>query len=170
MSNFKSWNRRSCCWNKHQYNNENHYLLPEYYWSVFILLLIRFIFTSLHLWRHVTNKIWKLENLWPCTFFRQEFPLFLKMLVKKEESQSSLNTTLSRGGNQLRVSATYSHLQASQLVAWRMQCECVVLLTMACMTVPYIFPHYLINGTIFKKKKNTEHKIFIFILSTTFFI
>jgi hypothetical protein len=32
----------------------------------------------------------------------------------------------------------------------------------------HIFWHYLINGTIFGKKKVTEHKICIFIVSATF--
>jgi len=32
----------------------------------------------------------------------------------------------------------------------------------------YIFPHYLINGTIFEKKKVTEQKIYGFIFCTTF--
>ena len=31
-----------------------------------------------------------------------------------------------------------------------------------------IFPHYLINGTIFEKKKVTEHKMCVLIFSTTF--
>ena len=33
-----------------------------------------------------------------------------------------------------------------------------------------IFPRYLINGTIIEKKKVTEHKMCVLILSTTFFI
>ena len=38
---------------------------------------------------------------------------------------------------------------------------------MASLAVPYFFPHYLINGTIFeKKKKITEHEKCVLIFST----
>ena len=30
------------------------------------------------------------------------------------------------------------------------------------------FPHYLINGTIFERKKNSEHKMCVLIFSTNF--
>jgi hypothetical protein len=35
-------------------------------------------------------------------------------------------------------------------------------------TLHNIFPHYLIKGTIFEKKKVTEHKICVLISSTNF--
>jgi len=39
-----------------------------------------------------------------------------------------------------------------------MQCAYATLSTVACPAVQYFFPHYLINGTIFEKKKIIELK------------
>jgi hypothetical protein len=49
---------------------------------------------------------------------------------------------------------------------------CIIVQSVECLAIPYFSTH-LINGTIFgkkKKKKSTEHGIFILIFSTTFFI
>jgi hypothetical protein len=43
--------------------------------------------------------------------------------------------------------------------------ECV---SVACPGLLYFFPHYLINGTIFRKKKVVKHKKGLLIDSTTF--
>jgi hypothetical protein len=37
-----------------------------------------------------------------------------------------------------------------------------------CLWLYHIFPHYLINGTIFGKEKITENKMFVLIFFTTF--
>jgi len=48
-----------------------------------------------------------------------------------------------------------------------MQCECAILY---CHLLPAqlynIFPHYLINGTIFEKKNSLGRKIYVLIFST----
>jgi len=53
-----------------------------------------------------------------------------------------------------------------------MHCACVILSSVTCPT-PLYFPRYLINRTIFEKKKVIEHKRFSFslqILSETIII
>ena len=47
-----------------------------------------------------------------------------------------------------------------------MQWACAILYSVACLNLP-IFPHYLINGTIFEKKRDIENEI-VLIFSTTF--
>jgi hypothetical protein len=43
----------------------------------------------------------------------------------------------------------------------------IILSSVAPLASPY-FPHYLINGTIFGKKKVVEHEMYVQIFSTTF--
>ena len=45
---------------------------------------------------------------------------------------------------------------------------CHIFLSVACVRLYNIFTHYLIKGTIFKKKIISEHKMCILISSTTF--
>jgi hypothetical protein len=44
----------------------------------------------------------------------------------------------------------------------------IILSSLVCPALQYFFPHYLINGRIFEKKKVIEHKICVLISSTTF--
>ena len=65
------------------------------------------------------------------------------------------------------ISFTYSELVSVALfIQHAKRMRQIVLLVVVCLTLPY-FTHYLINGTIFRKKF-AEHKMCLLIFSTTF--
>ena len=69
------------------------------------------------------------------------------------------------------VSITYSESVFVALdIQHAMRIRRVTLSSVAWPTLQFFFPHYLINGTIFgkRKKKVIEHKLCVLIFSTTF--
>ena len=63
------------------------------------------------------------------------------------------------------ISTTYSEWVFVALVIQHAMRMCH---TFICALSDSTFPHYLINGKIFEKKKVTEHKLCVLILYTTF--
>jgi hypothetical protein len=80
------------------------------------------------------------------------------------------NTEVHSRNNSCRekaISILYSECMSVVLIIQHAMRMCsIILSSVACLALPY-FPHYLINGTIFGKKKVIEHKMCVLIFSTT---